>query len=313
MDFAAGAVLLALVAAYTLGTRGSELGFSDSMLVAGRRAEAVAVISGMAFALGNICFLATTSLIGLPNAVLLTFTVWGCGVSLFHLGEGQSTTSLAGCIVLLAGAGMAVISARSKRSKPTAAGTPAKSSGTRQTAVRSNPSPGGFFRGPVSASTKGIITGILAGLSFVVIIPLLSISQQSELGIGAYGGILLGSLGLLGATTGLNFFFLNISLEGGTQGYGAYIGAKWQEHMPGVTAGAIWAIGALALYAAYTGSAGLSRFETWLSPFAGALVAVISGLFILSQPPPSAKSRTSTWISTGLFLAGAAVLLASLR
>ncbi len=278
MDFAVGSVLFAAVAACTLGTLGSDLGFSDNMLVAGQRAQAMAALAGGAFALGNICFLAAIALIGQANASLLTFGVFGAGLALLRLQTGPTLKFAAACVFLLLASALAFSSARGKRQSP-------------------------------AKVIKGGIVGFLAGLAFLAVFPLITLAQPDQLGIGAYGGILIAAVGILVATFSLNFFFLNISLEGAQLGYGTYFGAKSKDHVIGTIGGAVWTAGALALYTAYTGAAKLTPFQAWLAPFAGAVLAVLTGLLIWQKmpQPPAAKQKTIT--ATILFVIGVVLLI----
>src|SRR5579875_3253920 len=72
IDFSIGGLLVVLIAAFTLGTLGSDLAFSDRMLVAGRTAQALAIIAGAVFNLGNMLLLAAVGLIGISTAFPLT-------------------------------------------------------------------------------------------------------------------------------------------------------------------------------------------------------------------------------------------------
>jgi len=306
IDFALGSVLLALLAAYTLGTQGSDLGFSDNMLVAGQRAEAVSVLAGMAFALANMCFLATVALIGLQNAALLTFSVFGCGVGLLHLEPGRYVTSSIASIVLAATA-LLIIFNMARRALPTnppvrvaASGKPGQ---VRTSSIRSSQQPKAM-----SLGAKGSITGVVAGMSLIGMLPLIAIAQPTQLGIGAYGGILLASLGILAATLCLVFFFINIALEGANIGYVTYISGTLKDHVPGFVSGVVWTIGALALFAAYTGAVPLNHWEPWSTPFVAALLTTVTGRLFWRKPP-----QPKTLLATELFIAGAAVLLIGLR
>lgn len=274
-----GSVLFAVLAAYTLGTLGSDLDFSDSMLVAGQRIQAMAVLAGVAFALGNICFLGAIALIGQANASLLTFGVFGACVSLLRIVSGISLKLIAACVLLLLAAALAFSSARNKRQPP-------------------------------AKVIKGGIVGLLSGLSFLIIVPLLGLTQPDQMGIGAYGGMLLGSVGVLVATFCLDFFFFNISLDGGQVTYRAYFGARPKDHVIGILGGAVWAAGALALYTAYTGTAKLTSFEAWLGPFGGAALAVLSGLLIWQKIPQPRAAKQKTIVAAGLFVIGVALLIA---
>src|SRR5579875_142197 len=72
IDFAIGAILLSVIAAFTLGTMGSELAFSDRMLVAGRGAQVFVVAAGFIFNLGNMLLLASISILGIAGAFPLS-------------------------------------------------------------------------------------------------------------------------------------------------------------------------------------------------------------------------------------------------
>lgn len=292
IDFALGALLTALLAAYTLGTLGSDLGFSDSMLVAGTRVEGMAVVAGGAFAFGNICFLGAIALIGLANASLLTFGVFGCGVAALHLLNGRVATSSAALVLLGTTALLAFASARTKR------GTATRSRSQKQK-----------VRAPIPNSTKAAILGLLGGLGFLGAFMLLALAQTDQLGIGAYGGVLMASIGLLVSTLALNFFFMNISVQGGVIGYGAFLTGTLKEHAIGAGSGAIWAAGALALYAAYTGTPPLSSYLAWLGPFGGALLAVVIGITIWQKTPQKPGTRRLTVASTLLLIVGVALLI----
>ena len=306
LDFAVGSLLVALVAAYTLGSRGSELDFSDSMLVAGRRAELMAVGSGVVFAFGNMLYLGTIALMGLSNATLLTFSVFGCAVGGLQLSRTHSLPSLTAAILILAMATLlAALAAKSAREASAARAAIKPISGLRAP-QEGNPR-------AMTLSTKGSITGILAGLAFAGVWPVLAMAQTDELGIGAYGGSLMAAIGVVVATVFLNFFFMNISLEGGQVGFSDYLAGSIRNHAIGLMCGAVWAAGALALYTASTGGAIVTKFDAWCVPFAGALIAVVTGIIFWQKIKLSAEAKRNKFLATALFIAGIAALLNGLR
>ncbi len=301
IDFALGALLLALIAAYTLGSRGSELDFSDSMLVAGRRAQAMAIAAGAVFAFGNLLYLGTIALMGLSNGTLFTFSVFGLGVGLLQLASAHSVSPGISALVFASAAVFTFLSAKATRE--------AAAARSRGPAVRGPGAPK-----TISLSAKGSITAILAGLSFAAVWPVLALAQTDELAIGAYGGVLMGAIGILAATLFLNFFFLNISLEGGKIGYTTYLtGGTPKLHAMGAASGAAWAAAALALYTAKTGAAKVTAFDAWIVPFAAAILAAVSGVVFWQKVPIPAVAQRNKWIALILFIAGAAVLLAGLH
>lgn len=289
-DFAAGVLICALFAAFTLGTLGAELNFSDSMLVAGRRAELMAVASGTLFALANMLYLATIALMGLTNGTLLTFGALGFVLSFLELLQGHYLTANGSGLLLAITAALAVASTSAKR---TAAGP--------------------RLLKQMSPTRKGAITGVLSGITFAGVWPVLQLAEVDQMGIGAYGGVLMAAIGILVSTFFLNFFFLNMSLEGGAISYSTYLTGTAKDHLKGIFCGVVCAAGALALYAACTGVAPVTRFEAWLSLFAGAFLAVISGLLFWQRMPQPPAAKRNTLISTLLYAAGVALLLAGMR
>ena len=295
IDFAIGVILVALIAAYTLGTLGSDLGFGDSMLVAGRRAEIMAVAAGAVFTLGNMLYFGTIAMLGLSNGTLLTFSVFGCSVGLLHMDGGHVLKSLISAVVFLAAAAATYLSAKSARAALPAAAASKKSAP------------------PMPLSMKGTITGILAGLTFAAVWPVLSLAQTEELGIGAYGGILMAAIGVVVATFFLNFFFLNISLEGGRISYSNYLDGTIRNHALGAASGAAFTAGALAIYTAKTGTVTVPVFEAWSVPFATALIGVITGVLVWQKLQLSPAAKRNKWIAALLFVIGSAVFVSGLH
>ena len=103
IDFAIGALVVALLAAYTLGTLGADLGFSDRMLVAGRTNQALGIAAGAVFALGNMLLLAAVSLLGLSAAFPLCIGSAVVVAALFQFGTSQTLWLAAGVALLLCG------------------------------------------------------------------------------------------------------------------------------------------------------------------------------------------------------------------
>src|ERR1700688_2791111 len=67
-DYSVGVLVAAIIAAYTFGSLGNELTFSDNMLVAAKRNMAYAVAGGMVFNLANMLLVAAISVAGLAVA-----------------------------------------------------------------------------------------------------------------------------------------------------------------------------------------------------------------------------------------------------
>lgn len=309
-DFAAGALLVAVITAYTLGTLGSALDFGDAMLVAGRRAEAMAFLAGGVFAFGNMLYLGTVSLAGLANATLLVFSVFGSAVSIEYLHKPQILSSSIALVVFIAAAAMAIWAAVA-RSSANLQKSPVVSAANKQNLRYSRSSK--VPPKPISATSKALFTGILGGIVLATVAPAIAMAEEDKLSIGAYGGMLMVTLGLAVATLFQSFFFLNISLQDGVIGYSSYFAGTARNHIVGLFTGALWSAGALALYIAYSGTAGVTRFDVWLVVFIAALIALLSGLTVWRSDLQTIQSDRIKILAAILFAVASIILIAGFR
>lgn len=291
LDFALGAIVLALLAAYTFGTLGSELNFSDTMLVAGRRSQLFALLAGIVFALGNMLLLCTISLLGMARASLLIFSLASCVVAGLAITRAHPLYPAAATFLFLSSFALAIVAAKALRasSKPI-------------------PVPRRTAKQPLSQGTKGIITGTLSGLALGAFLPVMSFSQTEELGIGAYGGMLMACLGILLATPLFNFYFMTLAIEGESLTFASYFQGKRRNRLLGLCGGIVWASGALALYVVVTAPKNLSISPALQSlvPFLAALLTILYGLFGAKHEVPGSKfvlGGVSSFLAASLLLA----------
>lgn len=228
-DFAVGAIIAAAVAAWTLGTLGSELSFNDRIAVAGLRSQAFAVGAGFLFSLGNILLIATMSLIGITAAFPLVISV-ALIVAAFAQFSTINIGLLLGGVLLLIVAAVCAIQSRWQKPGPERG--------------RKDAPP------PVRKSTKGLLTGIMGGVLIGGSVPLTNQAFWGDLGLGAYAGMLMFCTGLLISTVLFNFFFLNIAIEGTKLTLRSYITGGVRRHLWGALGGAMWSGGTIALYLA---------------------------------------------------------------
>jgi glucose uptake protein len=294
-DFAVGALLLALLAAYTFGTFGSELGFSDRMLVAGRTNEAIGIVSGGVFALGNMLLLSAVSLIGMAAAFPLAMGLALAIAAVFEFQPNNVFFLLPGIVLLLMAAITASVAAAGRPAPPAAPAVPTAPS---RTYVKE------LARKKMSAATKGIIVGFIGGGALGVFFPIVTRSISGDFGLGAYAGTLMISLGLLPSTVVLNFYFMNIAIHGGPLGFDAYFKGKPRQHFLGFAGGAICALGilaaALGISAPVTGAAvGL------MVPSGAVLLAMLWGFIKWKEFASAPKSaKISLFLSGSFFVAG---------
>src|SRR4051794_15514662 len=67
-DFSLGLLLTGVIAAFTLGSMGDDLSFTDNLLIAGKRHVAYAIAAGVIFNLANMLLIAAISLAGMAVA-----------------------------------------------------------------------------------------------------------------------------------------------------------------------------------------------------------------------------------------------------
>jgi len=301
-DFAVGAILLAILAAFTFGTLGSEMAFDDRMLVAGRTAQVWVVSAGFLFNLGNMLLLAAISLLGISGAMPLAVGVALIVASVSNFRAGNVLFLIAGIVLLLV---TLVLDGVACRIRDQGDAVPARGSAKPVRAV----TPKNRSR----RTSKGILIALLSGIPLGFFYPLFARGEAGDFGLGPYAGILLFCVGIVIATVICNFYFMNIAIEGGALPFNAYFRGRASQHFLGFTGGAMWAAGALA---ATLGSSAAARVAVSASPrvllpLASAVLALLTGLWLWKEFPAKSKNAR-VWIgltcivfACGLALAGA--------
>lgn len=253
LDFALGALLFGLLAAYTLGTFGPEMSFTDRMLISGRSVFVWMVGAGAIFALGNMLLLASVSLVGMAASFCITFATAMIAAALLHLRTSGTSILGAGMIALL----VAIVAA--------GRGVWGLRSSNRQ---RAN---------GIKAVAFSVMSGfVLGGVQFM-----LKLTADPDFGPGPYATVLMMSLGLVIATPLIDVFFMKIKIVGNPIGFQHYRHGAPQTHVRGLVAGALWAAGALFVLLALsvTGIEAPSLSLVFLLPAASVIVCIFLGLF----------------------------------
>ncbi len=294
LDFAIGALALGTLSAFTLGTLGSELSFNDRIAVAGLRSQVFALAAGCLFGLGNLLLTGAISLLGMaisfPLALSLAFLV-----STYFEGVGDITMFGGAAVLFLLASGLAAWAAR-LRSVPKAGATPQAVKARRARAV------------------KGIIVAVIGGLLIGASTPLASSSFWGDLGLGAYGGLLMFSIGLTISATAFSLVFMNVALEGGRVTFGNYRSGRLKQHLTGIAGGAIWAGGMLAILLAQSApTAELpATFPLTICVEGAVLLSVLWG-FMAWKELSTAPSRARAWMFVTFFCFAGGVALMALR
>ncbi len=314
IDFAIGAALLSAIAAFTLGTLGSDLAFSDRMLVAGRASQAFAVAAGFLFNLGNMLLLAAVSLLGISGAFPIAF---GCALvigSLFSFRSSNVLILVGGMVLMLLTVIIQVAACRIRDAQRRAAATKPVAAGTAKVAVKS-----GLRTPPKPArrkTGKGIFIALLSGTMLGFFYPLGAKGMSGELSLGPYAGLLLFAVGILISTVLFDFYFLNIAIEGPRLSSGAYLQGQAHQHFLGFAGGALWAGGALAalLAIAVPAQAGVHAAIKLILPLASVLLAVACGTFGWKEfKSAPANAKVSLYLASAIFACGLALIAFAMR
>jgi glucose uptake protein len=234
-DYSVGVLVAAIIAAYTFGSMGNELSFSDNMLVAAKRNMAYAVAGGMVFNLANMLLVAAISVAGLAVAfpvgiglALVIGVVWN-----YFLNPQGNPTLLAAGVALVMCAIVVDALAYSAHAKPA--------------------TPSGAGRKKSSTSSKGILLSLISGVLMGSFYPLVEMSKGAGVdaaGLGPYAVAFLFALGVFFSTFIYNLYFLNLPVEGQPLSMLAYFKGTLSQHALGIFGGIVWCAGAITNFVA---------------------------------------------------------------
>jgi glucose uptake protein len=298
-DFAIGAILLAILAAYTLGTMGSDLSFNDRMIVAGRTAQGLMAGSGFVFNLGCMLLMASISLGGMAAAVPLSISV-AMLVTSFWSFRASNFFGLIGAVLLFLMAAIFESAACRRRNTASITGNPRARPATRHAR------PSAHTRRPAKAIATGVLGGILMGFAY----PVARSRLWGDLGLGPYAAILLFTVGMLVSTIIFNFYFVNISIDGPPVRFNGYFQGRASQHFLGFAGGAMLSGGLLASLAAAARSAPvIVEPALYVAlPGAGAILAVLWGTAVWREFQKSDRTgKPMLLLGTLLFASGLAV------
>jgi glucose uptake protein len=320
LDVAVGAIAVVLFAAFTLGAMGSDLGVSDRILVAGRTAQALAIIAGAVFNLGNMLLLAAVALLGVSNAFPFIAGMALIISSCFYLRPGNLLYLVGGMVVSLCALLFEIRSARLREAYLQAR------TGSTSTATGANPSPAAAkmpssgvtapapaavkkrptFKRKQRRTVRGIVAGVVGGVALGLFVPILQNCLPGDLGLGAYAGMLLFGVGVLGSTFVYDFYFLNITIEGGSLTFAAYFRGKLGQHLAGLSGGALCMGGLLAAALAIGSPAAIDVAQSTriLLPLLSVPLAFLFGITVWRELSPPAAARVANVLALLFFLGG---------
>lgn len=288
-DFAIGASLLAVLAAFTLGSFASDLGFSEHMMLSSRTSQVVTFAAGCAFAVGNMLLLCGAALVGLSFAYAITTASALLALSVFEF-----TGIRALFLGVAVGAALLSIIFQAMGAKSSEATLPGVS-----LPIMVRKSASGRTLKPkrdtgLPNSTKGIMVTVFGGLTLGAIVVPFHNAVFGQFGLGAFAGLVFFFGGVLTATVLLNLFFMNVPIHGGGYSFSSYFGGGAGQHLLGIVGGVFCAAGILFLLIIYGFPPDAQVDTTWVAAAAlgASLLAIALGLskwHELSQAPGSAS------------------------
>jgi glucose uptake protein len=225
-DYAFGVLVAALIAAFTFGSMGNELSFSDNLLITGKRQIAMGMAAGGVFNLANMLLVAAISISGLAVAfpvgiglALVIGVIWN-----YILRPAGSPALLFGgaAVVIIA----IVVDALAYRSHAASSRKAAK------------------------FSAKGLVLSLVSGVLMGSFYPLVEMSRAGEIGLGPYTAAVMFAIGVVITTFVFNLYFMNLPVEGEPVAFGAYFRGGLKNHLLGLAGGIVWCAGAIANFTA---------------------------------------------------------------
>ena len=257
-DFSFGVLIAALVAAFTFGSMGDDLSFSDNLLIAGKRQMAYALAAGIIFNLANMLLVAAISLAGLAVAfpvgiglALIIGVVWNYIIN----PQGNPFLLFSGVALVL---GAIIVDAFAYRAYAEEDGEITE-----------------------DFNIKGIIIALVSGLLMGSFYPLVEMSRASEQGLGAYSVVFFFAIGVFFSTFIYNLYFMNLPVEGEPVGFGEYFrGGSFRTHFLGVFGGLLWCTGMLTNLVAASGTATVGPAVSYAMGQGATLISALWGLLV---------------------------------
>lgn len=313
IDFSIGAVIAAVLAAFTFGSMGSDISVSDQFLLSSKSVIGYAFMGGAIFNLANMLLVAAIELAGMsvafPLGIGLALIV-GAGWNYAMQQTGNIVFLAIGCVLILIAIilnanalGMMEKIRRSIAAKATPevqeALVEAPASQRRKKKEEKAVAP---------QAMRGIWFALAAGLLLGVFPPVVQMSTVGEVGISnPYAIALIFSFGILISTFIYNLYFMNLPVKGFPVSPFAYFTGNIAQHFLGLLGGIIWMIGMVTNYVALAakGEANAGPALSFGLGHGSALVALIWGLMVWKEfAGASAAVKRLLTIMSVLFLAG---------
>ncbi len=330
IDFAIGVLMAAIVAAATFGTISGGfvetdtlmLSVMDNLSVARRVSLGAALLAGGVFNLANMLLLAGIALAGMsvafPFAIgvaLAAAVVWS-----YFLNPGANPTLLfSGAGAVVAAVVASALSYRSLILDKAAAPLKDASSGkqpapttARQAFVARPPNPREL---PKSTFGKAMLLSVICGVLMSCFMPLVALSEKSEVGLGPYTACLIVAVGVVLSAPVIGLVFMNLPVEGHPIGFGDYFKRGLKRHLLGVAGGCLWGTGTAAYFVAVTAPrvTGFRPVVVEALGYGAALLAALWGLVVWKEFAGARRKTLGLVVAVFVLFAAGLVLMVSAR
>ena len=223
-DYVIGILLFSIISAFTLGSNGSEgRSFINDLQQADSGNLLSAFIGGIIFNAANILFSAAIAIAGMsvafPVAIGLAL-VLGVLVNYFAAQKGDATLLFAGITLVAIAIILNAIAYRKKSA------------------------------GEKTVSGKGILISLVAGITYVFLLPLYCCKYgPGEFSIACtgkmtpYTAVFIFSVGIFISNFLFNTILIKRPFVGEPTSYAAYFRGKFSTHLTGILGGLIWGLG----------------------------------------------------------------------
>lgn len=302
-DFAVGAVVASVLIALTFGSLGWDgFALTDDMRVAAKQKDALAMLAGAVFNLGNMLILGGLSIAGVTAAYMIGVSLMiTSGIVIMHFGtpSGNRTMLLVGALLILVAAVLLGVASRiHSLERLVIQMREGKTKSTKKV-----------------VSIKGIILTFLGGLVASAFFPLVvSAARESEGGAGPYLIGICFAVGIAISTFIYGLFFMNLPVQGEPLELTAYFKGKAKSHWLGIGGGVLFFCGLISLLivARAEGKNILPLFEVRIAMLAAALIGTLWGLLRWKEfANAGGKVRTILLIALFIFVVGMAGVSAS--
>ena len=303
LDFAIGAFVTSLIVAFTFGSLGMDgFSFVDDFLNAAKSQWVIGFAAGAAFNLANMLFLGAVSVGGVSVAATIAMGLSVLvGIGLPHLLRHRVSPVFlfASFALILAAIVCAALAHNGEISERVAMLIRQAKAANRK--ILSLP-----------GTAKGVILAVTAGLLYSLYFPLVGRSRIGEIALGPYSCMFLVALGIFVSAPVLFIFFINLPVEGEPLDPSAYFRGSGQAHGMGLSAGAMWIIGALIpmMLASVEGPAQVTLPIFFPLAFAAPLLTVLLGVLVLRENRTAAGRLRPAALAMLLLLAAGVGLAA---